>query len=44
MISRLAGELFGSAFTFGAGKDISAPGQISVEELKTVLDIVHKNI
>ncbi|WP_042348104.1 type I 3-dehydroquinate dehydratase [Bacillus massiliigorillae] len=44
VISRLAGEVFGSAFTFGAGKEASAPGQIPVEELRTVLNILHKSL
>ncbi|HBG8482962.1 TPA: type I 3-dehydroquinate dehydratase, partial [Clostridioides difficile] len=29
VISRLCGEIFGSALTFGAAKSVSAPGQIS---------------
>ena len=41
VISRIAGEIFGSAITFGAAKKASAPGQIAVEELKNVLNIVH---
>jgi 3-dehydroquinate dehydratase-1 len=44
VISRLAGEVFGSAFTFGAGKAASAPGQIPVSELRTVLEILHKSM
>ena len=44
VISRLTGEVFGSAFTFGAGTDISAPGQMPVSELKTVLEILHKRM
>lgn len=40
-ISRLAGEVFGSALTFGAASQASAPGQISVNELRTVLEILH---
>jgi len=44
VISRLAGEVFGSAFTFGAGKEASAPGQIPVAELRTVLEILHKSL
>ncbi|MBB6444975.1 type I 3-dehydroquinate dehydratase [Bacillus benzoevorans] len=44
VISRLAGEVFGSAFTFAAGKEASAPGQIPVAELRTVLDILHKSM
>ncbi|MBQ8559265.1 MAG: type I 3-dehydroquinate dehydratase [Tyzzerella sp.] len=41
VISRLAGEVFGSAMTFGAAKKASAPGQIPVGELAQVLDILH---
>lgn len=44
VISRLAGEVFGSAFTFGAGKAASAPGQIPVAELRKVLEILHKSM
>jgi 3-dehydroquinate dehydratase-1 len=44
VISRLSSEVFGSAFTFGAGKNASAPGQIPVAELRTVLEILHKSI
>lgn len=41
VISRLAGEVFGSAATFGAVQKTSAPGQISVTDLRTVLSIIH---
>lgn len=41
IISRLAGEAFGSAATFGAVKKASAPGQISVTDLRTILNILH---
>jgi 3-dehydroquinate dehydratase-1 len=44
VISRLACEVFGSAFTFAAGKEASAPGQIPVAELRTVLEILHKSL
>lgn len=44
VISRLSGELFGSAFTFGAGKSASAPGQIPVTELRAVLEILHNRM
>ena len=40
-VSRIAGETFGSAITFGAAKKASAPGQIPVEELRNVLKILH---
>ena len=41
IISRLAGEIFGSALTFGTAKVASAPGQIEADELKKVLNIIH---
>jgi len=44
IISRLSGELFGSALTFGAAKKVSAPGQISVVELRKTIDLLHNNI
>lgn len=43
LISRLTGELFGSAATFASGKEKSAPGQISLVELRGILEILHKN-
>lgn len=42
VISRLAGEAFGSSMTFGAARKASAPGQMNVSELKTVLDALHQ--
>lgn len=44
VISRLAGEIFGSAITFGAAKKASAPGQVPVAELKQTLELLHKSI
>ncbi|HEY8891820.1 MAG TPA: type I 3-dehydroquinate dehydratase [Clostridium sp.] len=44
IISRLSGELFGSALTFGAAKKVSAPGQISVVELRKAIELLHNNI
>ena len=41
VISRLAGEVFGSALTFGAAAKASAPGQMGVEDLKKVLTLLH---
>ena len=41
VISRLSCEAFGSAMTFGAAGQASAPGQIPVAQLKQVLDILH---
>lgn len=43
-ISRLAGEVFGSALTFGSGGKSSAPGQIPSEDLYTVLQIINRSI
>lgn len=44
VISRLCGEVFGSALTFGAAKKASAPGQIGVEDLAQVLALLHKSL
>ncbi len=44
VISRLCGEVFGSALTFGAAGKASAPGQMEVGELKTMLEILHKSL
>jgi len=44
MISRLAGEVFGSALTFGAAKKISAPGQLPVAQLRDFLSILHNSL
>lgn len=43
-ISRLCGEVFGSCLTFGAVSKASAPGQINVEELNKVLNIINKSL
>lgn len=44
VISRLCGEVFGSALTFGAAGKASAPGQMEVEELRIVLGLLHKSL
>lgn len=44
LISRLSGEIFGSALTFGAAKKASAPGQISAVELRQALALIHDNL
>lgn len=41
VISRICGEVFGSALTFGAAGKGSAPGQMDVNELREVLMILH---
>lgn len=42
LITRLSGEVFGSAMTFASGSHSSAPGQIPAEELKEILQLMHK--
>lgn len=41
MISRLCGEYFGSAITFGAAGTASAPGQVAITELRQILELLH---
>ncbi len=40
-VSRLCGEVFGSAVTFGAVGDKSAPGQMEAGKLRSVLEMLH---
>lgn len=40
-VSRLVGEVFGSALTFGAAKMASAPGQLSANKLYEILHTMH---
>jgi 3-dehydroquinate dehydratase-1 len=42
--SRIMGWIYGSAATFAVGKSSSAPGQIAVEELRTVLATVRRAV
>ncbi|GGG07472.1 3-dehydroquinate dehydratase [Paenibacillus albidus] len=44
VISRLAGEIFGSALTFGAAYRPSAPGQVGIRELREVLALLHRSL
>lgn len=44
VISRLCGEVFGSALTFGAAGQVSAPGQIDVKALRQILTILHESV
>jgi 3-dehydroquinate dehydratase-1 len=44
VVSRLAGEIFGSAMCFGMIGRASAPGQVEVDRLTDVLDIVHRSL
>lgn len=43
IISRVSGEVFGSAITFGASGQVSAPGQLPVSTLREGLQIFHTN-
>ena len=42
MISRMSGEVFGSAVTFAQAGLASAPGQIDADDLDRVLRIIHR--
>ena len=44
LISRISGEISGSAITFASLEKASAPGQISLAEMKELLDKVHNGI
>ncbi len=44
VISRLCGEVFGSALTFGAAAKASAPGQMGVADLAQILSLLHKSL
>lgn len=41
VITRMAGEVFGSSMTFGAIGQVSAPGQIPIEQLQSAISILH---
>lgn len=43
-LTRLFGWAFGSALTFAVGASSSAPGQVPIEDLNTVLGILQKSI
>ena len=43
-LTRLFGWVFGSALTFAVGASSSAPGQVPIEDLNTVLAILQKSI
>ena len=42
MVTRIAGESFGSDVTFGTVGEASAPGQLHVNDLKLILETLHK--
>ncbi|WP_423919970.1 type I 3-dehydroquinate dehydratase [Frigoribacterium sp. 2-23] len=41
VVSRVAGETFGSCLTFGSAGRASAPGQLDAHELRAVVDLLH---
>lgn len=41
-VSRIAGETFGSALTFGTAGQSSAPGQLDARALRQILDVLHR--
>ncbi|OMH33903.1 type I 3-dehydroquinate dehydratase [Motiliproteus sp. MSK22-1] len=43
-LSRMIGGVFGSAVTFAVGRTSSAPGQMNIDEVNTVLEIVSKQL
>jgi 3-dehydroquinate dehydratase I len=43
-LSRMFGGVFGSSVTFAVGEKSSAPGQVPIEDLKVVLDILQRAI
>jgi 3-dehydroquinate dehydratase I len=40
VISRVAGALFGSDITFAAGSEVSAPGQLPIEEMRRAMAVI----
>jgi 3-dehydroquinate dehydratase-1 len=42
-VSRMIGGLFGSGLSFAVGESASAPGQIPIGDLVTVLDIIRRS-
>lgn len=43
-MTRLVGGVFGSALTFAVGASSSAPGQVPIEDLNTVLAVMQKSM
>lgn len=43
-MSRMSGQIFGSCVTFGTAGSSSAPGQIPVEELRGVLEVINEEL
>ena len=43
-LTRMFGFAFGSALTFAVGQSSSAPGQVPIEDLRVVLEIVQRSL
>jgi 3-dehydroquinate dehydratase-1 len=43
-LTRLVGGIFGSAMSFAVGAAASAPGQVPIEDMNTVLAILQKSL
>jgi 3-dehydroquinate dehydratase-1 len=43
-MTRLFGGAFGSALSFAVGAGVSAPGQVPIEDMRTVLEILRRSI
>lgn len=41
-LSRICGEITGSALTFAAGRNVSAPGQAGAENVRNILENIHE--
>jgi 3-dehydroquinate dehydratase-1 len=41
-LTRMVGGVFGAALTFAVGQSASAPGQVPIEDLRTVLGVVRR--
>lgn len=43
-LSRICGEITGSALTFAAGRNASAPGQAGAENMRNILKNIHESL
>ena len=41
-LTRIAGSDLGAPITFAAGKEASAPGQLTAAQVKAVLDVLYQ--
>jgi len=43
-LTRMFGWVFGSSVTFAVGQGVSAPGQLPIEDLNAVLDVLRRSL